>query len=160
MFKKIIAWGAIISLLTGCVADDSREFTRTDAGALTGALLGGAVGSKFGKGTGSTVGAGVGALLGYSLGSSIAESLTRDDIERHDLTYMRALERNRSGVASSWSNNHTRVSGTVIPTSSYTDTRTHRYCREYTETINIGGRKETAYGTACRMPDGQWEIVR
>ena len=34
------------------------------------------------------------------------------------------------------------------------------YCREYTKTVNIGGRSERAYGTACYKPDGSWEIVR
>ncbi|WP_321393031.1 hypothetical protein [Emcibacter sp.] len=34
-----------------------------------------------------------------------------------------------------------------------------RYCREFQQTIQIGGKTETAYGTACRQPDGQWEII-
>ncbi len=29
-------------------------------------------------------------------------------------------------------------------------------CRDYTHTINIDGRKETARGIACRNPDGSW----
>ena len=33
------------------------------------------------------------------------------------------------------------------------------YCREYTQVVNIGGRNETAYGKACRQPDGQWKVV-
>ncbi|MCB2081911.1 MAG: hypothetical protein H6908_04280 [Hyphomicrobiales bacterium] len=32
------------------------------------------------------------------------------------------------------------------------------YCREYTREIIIGGKRETAYGTACLQPDGTWEI--
>jgi hypothetical protein len=33
-------------------------------------------------------------------------------------------------------------------------------CREYqTETV-IEGRKQPAYGTVCRRPDGSWQIVR
>lgn len=34
-----------------------------------------------------------------------------------------------------------------------------QYCREYQKTVTIGGREERAYGTACRMPDGHWQIV-
>jgi|GEM_PF-1308548 len=34
-----------------------------------------------------------------------------------------------------------------------------RYCREFRQTVTIGGRTEEAYGTACRQPDGAWEIV-
>lgn len=31
------------------------------------------------------------------------------------------------------------------------------YCREYTENITINGAPHTAYGTACRQPDGAWK---
>ena len=34
-----------------------------------------------------------------------------------------------------------------------------RYCREFQQTIIIGGRSEDAYGTACQRPDGSWEII-
>ena len=33
------------------------------------------------------------------------------------------------------------------------------HCREYTKNVSINGRLEQAYGTACRQPDGSWEIV-
>lgn len=34
-----------------------------------------------------------------------------------------------------------------------------RYCREYTDHVNIGRGLEQSYGTACMQPDGSWEIV-
>lgn len=33
------------------------------------------------------------------------------------------------------------------------------YCREFQQRVMIGGRSEDAYGTACRMPDGAWQVV-
>lgn len=33
------------------------------------------------------------------------------------------------------------------------------YCREFQQTVTIGGETEEAYGTACQQPDGAWEIV-
>lgn len=33
------------------------------------------------------------------------------------------------------------------------------YCREYQQQVLVGGRWEQAYGTACRRPDGSWQIV-
>jgi len=33
-----------------------------------------------------------------------------------------------------------------------------QYCREYQQTIYVGGQQQQAYGTACRQPDGSWEI--
>lgn len=34
-----------------------------------------------------------------------------------------------------------------------------RYCREFQQEVVIGGRVESAYGTACRQPDGAWQVV-
>jgi hypothetical protein len=34
-----------------------------------------------------------------------------------------------------------------------------RYCREFQQSVTVGGRTEQAYGTACEQPDGSWEIV-
>ncbi|MPY70224.1 MAG: hypothetical protein GEU92_09055 [Alphaproteobacteria bacterium] len=33
------------------------------------------------------------------------------------------------------------------------------YCREYTETVVIGGQTHSAYGTACQQPDGSWQKI-
>lgn len=34
-----------------------------------------------------------------------------------------------------------------------------QYCREYQQTVTVGGRTERAHGIACRQPDGSWKIV-
>jgi hypothetical protein len=33
-----------------------------------------------------------------------------------------------------------------------------RQCREFRQTVEIGGKSEDAYGTACLQPDGSWQI--
>ncbi len=33
-----------------------------------------------------------------------------------------------------------------------------QYCREYSNTVTVGDRLQTSYGTACQQPDGQWQI--
>ncbi|MCZ6875908.1 MAG: hypothetical protein O7G88_20660 [bacterium] len=33
-----------------------------------------------------------------------------------------------------------------------------QYCREYQQTVVIGGQEDRAFGTACRQPDGSWQI--
>jgi len=35
-----------------------------------------------------------------------------------------------------------------------------RYCREYHTTVIIAGTVQEGFGTACQMPNGQWQIVR
>ena len=34
-----------------------------------------------------------------------------------------------------------------------------RTCREFQQTVTIGGKSEQAYGTACLQADGAWEVV-
>lgn len=34
------------------------------------------------------------------------------------------------------------------------------YCREFTQTVTIGGKMQQGYGTACLQPDGSWEIQK
>jgi hypothetical protein len=34
-----------------------------------------------------------------------------------------------------------------------------RQCREFQQQVTIGGKNEEAYGTACRQPDGSWQVV-
>ena len=35
-----------------------------------------------------------------------------------------------------------------------------RYCREFRQEITIDGRNQEAYGTACQMPNGEWQLVQ
>jgi len=50
------------------------------------------------------------------------------------------------------------ASGAVTATREGTST-SGRYCREFLQEVTIGGRAEEAYGTACRQPDGTWEVI-
>lgn len=34
------------------------------------------------------------------------------------------------------------------------------YCREFTQTISIGGQLQKGIGTACLQPDGSWQIQK
>ena len=51
-----------------------------------------------------------------------------------------------------------RANGVVVATREGTST-SGRYCREFQQRVSIGGKTEEAYGTACRKPDGSWEVV-
>jgi len=50
------------------------------------------------------------------------------------------------------------ASGAVIATREGTSS-SGRYCREFQHDVVVGGRSEQAYGTACRNPDGSWEVI-
>lgn len=48
--------------------------------------------------------------------------------------------------------------GTVVATrDGWSDTGA--YCREFQQTVQIGGQMEQAYGTACMQPDGSWQVT-
>jgi hypothetical protein len=73
-------------------------------------------------------------------------------------TVQHALEYNPTKQASEWVNPDTGRSGAVVPVRTF-DNAQGQPCREFVTTITIGGKQEQGYGTACRQPDGSWEIV-
>lgn len=81
---------------------------------------------------------------------------TRDNYNESRATY-ESLEYGRSGQAQAWQNPDGQR-GYVTPQPAY-QTRNGQYCREFTSEVTVAGRVQQAYGTACRMPDGQWQIV-
>lgn len=70
-----------------------------------------------------------------------------------------ALEYMRSGDAVEWHDPDTGHSGKVSPQPAYQNAQ-GAYCREFQQTVRIGGQEQVAYGTACRQPDGSWRMVR
>ena len=52
-----------------------------------------------------------------------------------------------------------QAAGSITPTKTYANAKGEN-CREYTQKIVVGGKSESAFGTACRRSDGSWEIVK
>jgi surface antigen len=144
--------------LAGC-ASDPYSGPRQDSGAVAGALTGGALGALLGgRGTGSRVaGAVIGATAGGLLGSAIGASLDERDRQRAYAAEMEALEHGQPGAPVGWRGQYRGAYGTIVP-GPYYEARGLR-CREYTHTVYMDGRPQTARGTACRNPDGSWTPV-
>jgi surface antigen len=159
MIKKTIALliglTFAANILTSC-ADQGGALNKQEAGTLIGAAGGALLGSQFGKGSGKLVGVAVGTLIGASLGNSIGQSLDRADLAHLNRTTQYALETSPAHSVSEWRNPDSGNYGTVTPIRTYQ--RGDRYCREFQQTIYVGGRAEQGYGTACRQPDGSWKI--
>lgn len=136
----------------------SGGIDKATVGTIGGAVVGGVLGSKIGKGTGNAVAIGAGTLIGAALGNSIGQSLDRADLMYQQQAASRALETHQPGQPLPWNNPQSGVSGTVVP-QNYYQTADGSYCREYSQTINVGGRIEQGYGRACRQQDGTWRIV-
>ncbi len=141
-------------LLSGCSKDNPNQ----TMGTLIGGAGGAAVGSLFGKGSGQLVGVAVGTLAGAYLGSQIGKDMDEKDKQQAAATAQHNLETAKTGQSSSWHNPDTGHSGTVTPTKTYQKS-SGEYCREYQQTVTVGGKTENAYGTACRQPDGFWKVV-
>lgn len=132
--------------------------TKSDVGTGLGALGGAVIGSSFGKGNGRVVGGVIGALGGAYLGNQIGASLDRADMTYYNQAQQQALETSQPGQTLPWNNPQSGNSGSFTP-SNYYQNQSGQYCREFNQTVNVGGKMEKAYGTACRQPDGSWQIV-
>jgi surface antigen len=123
-------------------------------GTLIGAGAGAGIAALAGGGPGAIVGAGLGGAL---LGGFIGNRLDARDKRLATQAAQQAFENNQAGQASVWRNPDSGNSGSVTPTRTY-ELANGQYCREYRQTIVIGGENHQAYGTACRQPDGTWQV--
>ena len=143
----------LVTALAGCSGGEKQSM-----GTVLGAGLGALAGSQVGKGKGKLVAVAVGTLAGAALGSEIGKSLDRADRLAMRQSTQKALENNRTGNASTWRNPDSGNHGTVTPTRTY-EVASGDVCREYQQTVTIGGKTQTVVGRACRQADGTWRIV-
>lgn len=154
---KHVCRGTLVSailvafLLMGC----ESVGTKTAVGGLGGAAAGGLLAAALG---GSGTGIAAGTILGGLIGGVIGDRLDAVDREKASAAASQALDSIPSGQSVAWRNPDSGNTGVVTPVRTY-QTSTGQYCREYTQTINIGGQKHQSHGTACRQPDGSWKIV-
>ncbi|MBX6370047.1 MAG: glycine zipper 2TM domain-containing protein [Rhodospirillales bacterium] len=141
------------AILVGCADYGPKEM----GGSLIGAGVGGLAGAQFGRGKGQLAATGAGALLGALVGGSAGRSLDRADRLYMSRAAADTFEHVPSGHASRWRNPDSGNWGTITPMRTYETA--YGYCREYQQTIVVGGRYEESYGTACRQPDGSWRVV-
>lgn len=152
---KFVAIAALGLSLSACAQNSGPK---QGLGTIGGAILGGIAGAQFGSGQGRLIATGLGAVLGSLAGGEIGRSLDRADQQYMGNTTQRALEYENSGDSIAWNNPDSGHHGTVTPQPAYQN-GSGQYCREFQQTITIGGKREQAYGTACRQPDGTWKIV-
>ncbi|MDZ4380487.1 MAG: RT0821/Lpp0805 family surface protein [Parvibaculum sp.] len=155
--KSTLLVGALAVALAGCQTGDPYGYSggpKQGIGTLAGAVAGGLAGSQIGGGSGRLWATGAGVLVGALVGNNIGRSL-----DRADQTYLQNASYGafQTGQPTQWRNPQSGNYGYVEPGRSYQAAGS--YCREYTQTVYIGGRPENAYGTACRQPDGSWQIA-
>src|SRR5690606_27244134 len=115
-------------------------------------------GSQIGGGPGERVAAAVaGGLIGGLIGNQIGAALDDQDKQRAYAAQMQALDRGPSGAPVAWRNPDSGRYGSIVPGPAYQQHGST--CRQYTHTIYIDGRPQTARGAACRNPDGSWQPI-
>ena len=159
-FKNIITSLLSVAMLTACSQNGGADggIKKQDIGTAIGAIGGAFAGQNLGKGSGKTLGIAAGALLGAYVGNQVGASLDRADMAYYNKVSQEALEVSTVGKTSTWKNPDSGNSGSITPTKTY-QTEDKTYCREFTQTINVGGKSEEAFGTACRQPDGTWKLL-
>jgi surface antigen len=147
-------------------------------GALFGAGLGGALGNQVGQGSGRVVatvaGVGLGALLGNAVGSSYDRP--NDGYVQEASYYPAPQPVYYTQPASTtvvyeeyreprWKkrHRHTHTSTTYVVNepvvyAAAPAPEPASYCREYQQTVVVGGQRQSSYGTACMQPDGSWQM--
>ena len=153
---SVVAALGIAGLLAACANDSGPK---QNVGTVLGGVGGAVARAQFGKGTGQLVGVAAGTRLGALLGSEVGHYLDKADRTYMDRANQRALETSPSGSQVSWRNPDSGNAGTIVPQPAY-QAPGGEYCREFQQTIQVGGETKQGFGTACRQPDGSWKIMQ
>ncbi len=157
MKKTILTLALISTAALGACNTFQGAGNKQLIGTGGGAVLGGLAGSQIGSGSGQLWATGAGVLLGGLLGSEIGSSLDRAD-QAYAAQATQSAYNAPVGQTIRWNNPDSGNYGTITPTRSGTDNN-GRVCREYSQTINVGGKSQSGYGTACQQSDGSWKVV-
>jgi surface antigen len=152
---RLLAIASIGTALAACASDSGpKEVTGTLVGAGTGAAVGGASGAASGN---RVSGAVAGAAIGGMLGNRIGVGLDDEDKRRAYAAQVQALESGPSGAPIAWRNPDSGRYGSIVPGPAYESNGMN--CRQFTHTIYIDGKPQTARGAACKGADGAWQPV-
>lgn len=155
--KKVLILAVLIPFLfAACATSQEGAGTKTVVGGLGGAAAGGLLAYGFGGNTAVVIGS---TILGGLLGGAVGDRMDAADRREAQAAAHRALETAPSGATTQWKNPDSGHYGSVTPVRTY-QTDSGQYCREYRQTVMIGGEKQEAYGTACRQSDGTWKVVQ
>lgn len=148
--KALTAAVAAAFLLAGCQTGGTGQTT----GTVGGAVAGGVIGAQFGEGTGQLIATGVGTLLGAFVGGQLGQQFDQRDHRASGYAGQQAFN---TGQPTQWQGPN--ASGQVNPTGPVFY-ENGRECREFTQTVMVGGQPNTASGVVCRAADGSWQLDR
>ncbi|ETZ05369.1 glycine zipper 2TM domain-containing protein [Holospora undulata] len=149
LIRKTVFSTLILIILSGCSPQNSPKLGQM-GGLVLGGATGGFIGSTIGKGRGRVLATAVGAVLGGALGSFIGSQLDPKEQQEVKDSTVHALE---SGETQTWKSSKKNAKCMVRPAAIDS-----KGCREYKTIVMIDGKKEEAYGRACKDEFGEWRI--
>lgn len=99
----------------------------------------------------------IGEVRDSRVGTQIGSTLSPGDLRLAKAAEYRALEYVRPGDEFRWQGSNADTRGVISVGRGYQVNRLE--CRDYSNTIYVGGRAQVARGVACRQPEGTWRIV-
>jgi surface antigen len=179
--KKVLVGVSAALILAGCTAQPQPYYQAQPAprpartanvgdscgdlgwGKLAGAALGGAagglIGSQVGRGTGNSLATAAGAIGGLLLGGFAGSSVDKVNCAEARAAQQQALQPTTPiGRTIQWSDPQSGATGSFTPTREGRQA-SGAYCREFRQTIIIGGEQKEGVGQACQQPDGSWKTV-
>ncbi|MEJ0068267.1 MAG: RT0821/Lpp0805 family surface protein [Pseudomonadota bacterium] len=179
--KQVFVGVAIAALLAGCTVESQPRpvayqpypppprptvlgdtcgdlgWGKVLGGALGGAA-GGAIASNVVRGSGSGIATAAGVIGGMLLAALPARMSTRSIASRARAAQQQALQPTTPiGQTVQWSDPRSGAAGSFTPTRESRDSS--GYCRDYSQTIIIGGEQKQGVGRACQQPRGSWKTV-
>lgn len=151
---------ALIAALAVAGCANQPNNPRQIGGGLLGAGAGGLAGAALARNSSSATRAaatGIGAVLGLVAGSEIGRYMDEQDRQRSYGAWDQAAY-GPVGQPVHWNNPRSGNYGSVVPVRDGYH-QSGAYCREFQQTIVVGGRTEQGWGTACQQPDGTWRTM-
>jgi len=145
-------------MISGCAtrpapADQEPLVGEQQAGQIAGGVAGAAAGSAIGEGSGRTIATVAGALIGSVIGERLGARAERDDYQRTAAV----LESNEDYETTEWENPRTDNEFAVTPVNSWREDG--RPCREFRFRVDTPRGTDTRIRTACKQPDGTWQVL-
>ncbi len=155
--KSVVAVLGAFILLAACQNGQPSNWGGGETvGTLGGAAAGGLIGNAIGHGSaGGTL---LGVLIGGAAGNLVGGAIDDNDRKRAAAAEQKAYTA-PVGQQITWNDPQNGHSGTITPVKDGHDA-SGAYCREFQQTITVGGQQQNGYGTACQQPDGSWKIVQ
>jgi surface antigen len=129
-------------------------FDESAVGGLIGAAAGGFTGSRFGHAKATLSATAIGALIGAAVGHATGDGIARAE----EVCFSQSFEHVADRETIAWMDPVEGIHYAVTPTRTIKG-KDGRYCREYMARATVNGQAAGTFGTACRQPDGSWELI-